>query len=205
MAGETSSQSQIRVGSVVNRASVLVHPDHPMTEALHRMREGGVPFAPVVDGDEIVGVVSEAGAADHAPDAAVRDAMATTFPFLYDHDSCALASGLAAATGASHIAVVDADRRLVGIVAARADRSVDAPDLDDEQVAKRMAAHPARATATPRGDMGGYADAPRLYVRSESTPATNGPLDVRAHPEEDRAAQESSRPPHVPKGAQGSR
>ncbi|MGE3932211.1 MAG: CBS domain-containing protein [Rhodospirillaceae bacterium] len=205
MAGDTSSQSDVRVGSVINRAAVLVHPDHPLTEALHRMHEGGVPIAPVVDGDEIVGVVSEAAAAGHAPDAAVREAMATTFPFLYEHDSCAMASGLAAATGASHIAVVDADRRLVGIVAARADRAVAPPALDDEQVAQRMAAHPTRATATPLGDPGGYADAPRLYVRSQSTPATDGPLDVRAHPEEDRAAQESSRPPHVPKGAHGSR
>lgn len=204
MPGDSPSSSTTRVGDVVDRNPILVHPDHPRGEALHRMRAGGVPLAPVVDGDEVVGIVS-AEALAGAGIEAVRNAMNTVFPFLYEDDSCALAAGLAAATGASHIFVVDADRRLVGMVAARADRGATARALDDAQVATRMAAHPARATATPGGDPGGYADAPKIYVRSESTPATDGPLDVRAHPEEDRAATHSSRPPHVPKGAQGSR
>ena len=47
------------VEQLVNRNTVAVHVDQPLVEAARRMRDAGVGALLVLDGDELVGVVTD--------------------------------------------------------------------------------------------------------------------------------------------------
>ena len=168
-------------------AEVIVHPDHPMAEALARMREAGMPFAPVVDGDAIVGVLSP-GSRDSGPapgDQTVLDGMHSTVPFLYVDDPLLLGASIAACTEIRHFCVVDRDHLLVGALsfddADRAGTDLDPlplplaiPPVAPETARRRLVVTAVRAPTAEQGVLNTYAEGPTLYVDGR---AAHEPLD----------------------------
>lgn len=157
---------------------IVLHPDHPLQEALARLNGTGRDFAPVVDGDAVVGVLSlrqldddiDDGGADPAT-AAVRDCMMTTVPFLYADDPTSLAMAIAGQTEIRHFCIVDREHLLIGVL------SLNGPDgrrlpgigasaepVDVSIIRKRLAVTPGRAAAADIGILGTYAEGPTLYV-----------------------------------------
>lgn len=166
---------------------VIVHPDNAMAEALARMHAAGMPFAPVVDGDAIVGVLSlrlldaEAGTGGLT----VLDGMRSTVPFLYVDDPLVLGAAIAARTEISHFCVVDRAHLLVGILSfdeadrARADSEplplpAVVPPVAEEVMRRRLVVTAVRAPTAEQGVLNTYAEGPTLYVDGR---AAHEPLD----------------------------
>lgn len=176
-------------------AEIILHPDHPMSEALTRMRDAEMPFAPVVDGDAIVGVLSlrllgadPDGPPEEAPGTAkptVLDAMHSTVPFLYDDDPLVLGASIAAQTEIGHFCVVDSDHLLIGILsfddADREGTDIDplplpaaVPPVAEATVRRRLVATSVRAAPSEPGVLTTYAEGPTLYVDGRTA---HEPLD----------------------------
>lgn len=157
-------------------ADVILHPDHSMLEALERLRDKHRTFAPVVDGDAIVGVLSLrnlGGRAGDQPDI-VMDGMVSTVPFLYDDDPVVLGASIAAHTEIQHFCVVDRDHLLVGIMAYTDPQMADLPlptaipAIEPAVARRRLAVTPGRAATDGFGELGSYAEGPTLYVDGRS-------------------------------------
>lgn len=159
------------VGDHMRRATdVILHPDHSVREALFRMREKGLKFAPVVDGDVLVGIFSVSRLASFPRKSshdrerlAVRDRMRSTVPFLYETDPASLGEAIAAKTGIRRFCVVTQDHALIGTFEA-ADHATTTP-VPEETLRSRLAHTPTRAVPSAPGDVGAYADHPKLRVR----------------------------------------
>ncbi|EDP65095.1 hypothetical protein BAL199_01074 [alpha proteobacterium BAL199] len=152
-------------------ADVVLHPDHTVDEALLRLREKGRFFAPVVDGDAIVGVVTEsrlaADCGDDSQEIAVRDCMRATVPFLYADDALSLAASIAAQTEIDQFCVVNHDHLLLGILSVpKTATGVPAAPrrVDPQVIRRRLAVTPGRAASADPGTLGTYAEGPTLYV-----------------------------------------
>lgn len=160
---------------------VVLHPDHSMTEALRRMQQQGRSFAPVVDGDAIVGVLSLGLVATRSAEErqSVRDCMLPTVPFLYEDDPLALGASIVAQTEIEHFCVVDRDHLMVGVLALSKDGNdlpVDWPrePVDPALIRRRLAVTPGRAASAELGILVTYAEGPTLYVDGR---AAHEPLD----------------------------
>lgn len=160
-------------------ADVALHPDHSMREATARMHEKGRPFAPVVDGDAVVGVLSLGGTANRASEpqdgVSVRDCMISTVPFLYDDDPVALGVAIGRQSEIEHFCVVDHDHRLLGILAVDGDGDGDgvsphaAPEpVDSHTIRTRLAVTPSRSVSSEDAGPDSYADAPTLYLEART-------------------------------------
>lgn len=180
-------------------ADVVLHPDNPMAEAVARLREAGRPFAPVVDGDAIVGVLSlrMLEAEPDNEDGTVFDGMHPTVPFLYLDDPLALGASIAAHTEIRHFCVVDRAHLLVGILSFDpADREgsddgagndplplpAAVPAVAPETARRRLAVPATRAAGAEPGLLDTYAEGPTLYVEGRHA---HEPLD-RPDPESRR-------------------
>lgn len=113
----------LTVERVMRRTAELLHPEHSLREAVRRMRRARLPFLPVAEGDEIVGILAaravygrpSAGQGDPAF-GTVRDRMAVEFSVCYEDDDLENARALMERTGRRHLCVVDAERHLVGVL-----------------------------------------------------------------------------------------
>lgn len=189
MARELPSQGP-SVRAAMTPTDLLVHPDHRLGEALARLHEARQTFAPVVDGDEIVGVLAVdriADAAGHAPggvrDKPVREVMQTEIPFLYEDDPEALGRAIARQTGEGRFCVVDRDGHLTGVLTLEVATAGGQPDTsgtaDPAVVQARTKKSPGRTTPQSHG-VGGFADAPALAEHRDGTPDTfEGPVPPR--------------------------
>lgn len=157
-------------------ADVVLHPDHTVDEALSRLREKGRVFAPVVDGDAIVGVVTDSrlvtDCGDDGREIAVRDCMRATVPFLYAYDPMSLAAAIAAQTEIDRFLVVDHDHLMIGTLSlpklVNPGRAVP-PRVDPSLIRRRLAVTPGRAAPADLGTLGTYAEGPTLYVDGRAT------------------------------------
>lgn len=102
-----------------------VHPDHPLTEAIERMRRDRTEVLPVVDGDEMVGLLTLADASgdttvwDIDPaKAAVRDVMQAEFVWCFEDEQLDRAAASLRDAGQKHGVVLNRDHELVGLIAA---------------------------------------------------------------------------------------
>lgn len=140
-----------------------VHPDHPLKEAMARMREDDAAVLPVIDGDEMVGLLSMADASGDStawevdPDkAAVRDVMRAKFAWCYADE--AVGEDASAVT-----VVVNRDHEVVGMIGHRGGAAAARPD------GPHTAETAGRATGDPSGDDGG---GPGYRVRPRIRPET---------------------------------
>jgi CBS domain-containing protein len=162
-----------KVGDVMHASARILHVDHRLEEARTRMRRYGQHFLPVVDGDEIVGQI---GVADlyqpprHAtypegPDK-VLDRITGEVDYCFEDDSVEAALQTMRATGSDALVVVDACRRLAGIVTREMIEAgdVDADDepLSEEAVAEREAVTTGRTHGGESGGPEDYSARPRI-------------------------------------------
>jgi hypothetical protein len=153
----------------------LTHVDHPLAEALARMRGAKETFAPVVDGEQIVGILDVDRLAAFPRKArndrrrlSVRDRMTNAVPFLYEDDPLPFADAVARVTGHAHFCVIDRGRRLAGLLsfagphALALDWSLRTLEIDESTARARIAVTPARAASSSHGQPVSYADRPVL-------------------------------------------
>ncbi|MFN4087817.1 MAG: CBS domain-containing protein [Alphaproteobacteria bacterium] len=149
-----------------------VHPDHPLKEAVARMRQDGVDVLPVIDGDEVVGLLTiadakgETTAWDVDTDrAAVRDVMSASFAWGYADDPLEAVSAALERSGQRRLPLVNRQHELVGMLAADGGAGQAKPAAPASGAAEQVASTGGRAG----GDAGltsyvasGYRTRPRI-------------------------------------------
>lgn len=108
------------VADVMETSEIVVHPDHPVSEAVERMHDAGAKVLAVVDGDEIVGLLRmddiEQDPDAASPEASVRDEMRAEVRYCFADDPVEAAIGVMEKTGFADYLVVDREKRLLGHV-----------------------------------------------------------------------------------------
>ena len=115
----------MHAADIMAPAHEIVHPDHPLTEALARVRAEGSGMLPVVDGDELVGVVTAEDASRpglESGKASTRDVMSTEIVFCYDHDDLQTVQKIIEKGGHPRLLVLNEEWELVGSLTADAVR-----------------------------------------------------------------------------------
>ena len=111
------------IGDVMTRNVQLARPEQSIREAAEVMASADVGSLPVSDGDRLVGMVTDRDLALRAiarglgPDTAVRDVMTCDIKYCQDHEDVAQVARNMAELGVRRLPVVNAEKRLVGIVA----------------------------------------------------------------------------------------
>ncbi len=161
----------MRVSEAMTPTHYDVHPDHPLRDALVRMREDAVAVLPVVDGDEVVGLLTLAEARgettvwDVDPEkAAVRDVMTADFTWCYADEDIDRAKSLLEQSGQRCMPVVNRDHELVGMISAGGGKS-----SEGTTGTSRQASTGGRAIGGATGSVGGdhgYTVRPRVRART---------------------------------------
>jgi len=150
-------------------ADLAAHPDHPVSEAVERMHASGMQVLPVVDGDEVVGLLRmrdiETDPEADDPAAAVRDAMFAEILYCFADDPIENAIALMEKTGYEEYLVVDAEKRLVGHVDLSALRGGRPPEskraeIDDGEVDAHKSAGGGRKQGGQPHELGGFSVRP---------------------------------------------
>ena len=172
-----------RVRDIMSREPVVIHVDHSLAEAAKRMREADIGALPVVDGDELVGVITDRdlvvrAMARRAVSVAARVSEAMTRHVVFCHEQASIgeAASLMASERVRRLVVVDRDRELVGIVsladvarvedssrysAAAAVRGISKPTNTAKTPSKEDPTG-GRARGSPAGTLHVYARRPRI-------------------------------------------
>lgn len=111
------------VKDLMRAINEVVHVDQNLYEAYVRMRSFEVPFLPVVDGDEIVGILTardiyaQPEAAEKGIKAArVRDYLSKDIAFCYADDDVKMAKEVMHESGRHRLLVTDDQRHFVGLI-----------------------------------------------------------------------------------------
>lgn len=111
------------IGEVMTRDVQLARPGQPIREAAELMARADVGSLPVGDGDRLVGMVTDRDLALRAvgkglgADTPVSEVMTSDIKYCHDHEDVASVAKNMAELGIRRLPVVDAEKRLVGIVA----------------------------------------------------------------------------------------
>lgn len=112
-----------KIGDVMTRDVQLTRPDQPIREAAELMARADVGSLPVSENDRLVGMVTDRDLALRAigmglgADTPVSEVMTSDIKYCHDHEDVASVAKNMAELGIRRMPVVDADKRLVGIVA----------------------------------------------------------------------------------------
>ncbi len=119
-----ANETEPRVADLMVPATEAVHPDHPLREAMARLEREETPILPVVDADELVGVITGPDVRGETSPwridpgrAAVRDVMSADLDFCYERDSLTAIRQIFDRTGHRHLPVLNEDRELTGFIA----------------------------------------------------------------------------------------
>lgn len=111
------------IAEVMTRDVQLAQPGQSIREAAQVMARADVGSLPVSENDRLVGMVTDrdlalrAVAAGLGADTPVREVMTADIKYCHDHEDVASVARNMAELGIRRLPVVDADKRLVGIVA----------------------------------------------------------------------------------------
>lgn len=156
---------RFRVAQVMRQSDEVVHLDHTLDEAAGRMRRHALTLLPVVDGDELVGVLSADSIANAKLGSSelpltVSDRMARDFAFCYDHDDVSTAKALMEEGELDNLIVVDIEGQPVGVVSAG---DVAGMVADKAALGRlRRTGSAGRAKGNPPGAPGNYEMKPKL-------------------------------------------
>jgi CBS domain-containing protein len=156
----------------------IVHADQEIDEAAVSLSLQEGPLLPVIDGDEIVGVLTQgdlvrARQAEQAEGAQLiaRVVMSSDLAFCYLDDDVATARALMDGHGCDHLLVIDADQALVGLVGREdlpAVSAAEAPSHDRAVVVEpRGEDAPGIAKTIQPGGLDVYAERPKLKARRD--------------------------------------
>src|SRR5512147_3005383 len=110
--GDSMQVSEFLVGKVETAG-----PETPIREVAHRMRELAIGFIPIVEGDRLVGVITDRDIAlrGNPETAPARDSMSMEVICCFQDESVEQARQLMAEHNVSRLPVIDRDHHLVGI------------------------------------------------------------------------------------------
>lgn len=168
--GAAPDPEVLRVRHFMRYPGTEVHPDHDLDEAWARMSSQESRILPVSDGDQIVGVVARGDlelGRQQEPGArrrpSTRDVMSTRIAYVFPDDELATARAMMDRHGCDHLLVIDADRRLIGLLC-REDLPIplgpSAPD-DDVAAGREGASGGISSTVQP-GGLDVYAETPKV-------------------------------------------
>ncbi len=112
-----------KLKDVMSRDVQVISPDDTIKEAAQHMRKGNFGMMPVGEDDRMIGAISDrdiairAVADDKGPGTKVREVMSERIVWAYEDDSVDDAVKLMSEHQIRRLAIVNADKRLVGIVA----------------------------------------------------------------------------------------
>jgi CBS domain-containing protein len=123
-----------KIGDVMHADVETIGPEATIQEAAQQMRDGDYGVLPVVDGDNLLGVITDrdivvrAVAEDRGADTPIREVMTEGVISANEDDSVEDAAQIMSEHQIRRLPIVDADNRLVGIVSI-GDFVVEASDL----------------------------------------------------------------------------
>ena len=112
-----------KIGDVMTSDVQLARPGQPIREAAELMARADVGSLPVSDNDRLVGMVTDRDLALRAvamglgADTPVSEVMTSDIKYCHDHEDVASVAKNMAELGIRRLPVVNAEKRLVGIVA----------------------------------------------------------------------------------------
>ena len=112
-----------KLKDLMSRDVEVISPDAPIKEAAQQMRKGNFGLMPVGENDRMIGAISDRDIAIRAvadgkgPTAKVRDVMSEGIVWAYEDDSVDVAVKLMSDKQIRRLPVVNASKRLVGIIA----------------------------------------------------------------------------------------
>jgi CBS domain-containing protein len=119
----TEEKSMQKIMDVMSRDVQVIGPDSSIQDAAQRMLKGNFGMLPVEENDRMIGAISDrdiairAVAAGRKPDEKVRNVMSEGIVWAFENDSIADAAKRMSDHQIRRLPVVNADKRLVGIVA----------------------------------------------------------------------------------------
>ena len=123
-----------KLKDVMSRDVQVISPDGTIKEAAQHMRKGNFGMMPVGENDRMIGAISDRDIAIRAvadgndPSTKVREVMSEAVVWAYEDDSVDDALKLMSDKQIRRLPIVNADKRLVGIVAL-GDFAVDRSDI----------------------------------------------------------------------------
>lgn len=158
------------VGDLMCRVDEVVHVDHDLHEASVRMRDSQAAILPVIDGDEIVGVLTARdiyGARRTGEECIetlkVRDHLSKEIAFCYEADDLETARSAMHDSGHHRLLVLDGERQLVGLITAERITS-SSRERDPVRSAHRDPMSGARLAETTVRAKGSRPGAPGVYA-----------------------------------------
>ena len=124
-----------KLKDVMTRDVQVIGPDETIQEAARQMRKGNFGMLPVGENDRMIGAISDRDIAINAvsegkaPGTKVREVMSEGIVWAYEDDSLDDAAKLMSKHQIRRLPIVDAGKRLVGIVAL-GDFAVDNSDIE---------------------------------------------------------------------------
>lgn len=124
-----------KLNDVMSRDVLVISPDDTIREAAQQMRKGNFGMMPVGENDRMIGAISDRDIAIRAvgegkdPSTKVRDVMSEGIIWAYEDDSVDDAAKLMSEHQIRRLPIVNADKRLVGIVAL-GDFAVESADIE---------------------------------------------------------------------------
>ncbi len=112
-----------KLKDVMSRDVQVISPDGTITEAAQHMRKGNFGMMPVGENDRMIGAISDRDIAIRAvadgkdPSTTVREVMSEGIVWAYEDDSVDDAVKIMSEHQIRRLPIVNADKRLVGIVA----------------------------------------------------------------------------------------
>jgi CBS domain-containing protein len=112
-----------KLKDVMSRDVQVVHADATIQEAAQQMRDGDFGMMPVAENDRMIGAISDRdiairGVAEgNGPDTKVREVMSEGIVWAFEDDSVDDAADLMSEHQIRRLPIVNAEKRLVGIVA----------------------------------------------------------------------------------------
>ena len=124
-----------KLKDLMSRDVQIISPDGTIKEAAQQMRKGNFGMMPVGESDRMIGTISDrditirAVAEGKDPSTKVRDVMSVGIVWAYEDDSVDDAAKLMGDRQIRRLPIVNADKRLVGIVAL-GDFAVESADIE---------------------------------------------------------------------------
>ena len=124
-----------KLKDLMSRDVQIISPDGTIKEAAQQMRKGNFGMMPVGENDRMIGTISDRDIAIRAvaegkdPSTKVREVMSEGIVWAYEEDSVDDAAKLMGDRQIRRLPIVNADKRLVGIVAL-GDFAVDRSDIE---------------------------------------------------------------------------
>ena len=113
----------MKVQDILTKDPEVIHPDATICEAARKMRERDIGMLPVCDGDRLIGSITDrdltvrAVAQGYDPiSTRVRDVMTSGISFCFENDSLEDAAHVMEAKQIRRLPVLNAGKRLVGII-----------------------------------------------------------------------------------------